>query len=278
LNAPDAIRILVDGRATGCVPVLDRGLAYGDGLFETLAVTAGEIRLWDAHCDRLERGCAVLGLPAPDRALLRHEAESLLTDSDPWVLRITLTRGVGGRGYAPPLDPRPTRILSRHPWPASPTRSGVRVRLCRHRLSTQPYLAGLKHLNRLDQVLARAEWDDPGIAEGLMRDQAGRVVEGTAANLFLVRGGVLETPRLHRCGVAGVARALTLEIATRLGIPWRERDLRPGDLYRADALFLTNSLQGLVPVARLADHAYDPAAIPPALRRGVRAGALGDGA
>lgn len=269
-------QILVNGRPIGCVPADDRGLAYGDGLFETLAVTQGRIRLWDAHMDRLCRGCRVLGLPEPDVDLLRAEAESLVEGKEAWVLKILVTRGSGGRGYALPREPSPTRVLQRHPWPAPTARAGE-VRLCNHRLSWQPGLVGFKHLNRLDQVLARAEWDDPRIAEGLMQDPEGRVVEGISSNLFLVRAGRLETPTLTGCGVAGVVRALTLRLATEMGIPWRESEVYPGDLYAADALFLTNSILGLLPVTRFRDRVYDPAAIPPALVARVRAAVLGEG-
>jgi len=138
----------------------------------------------------------------------------------------------------------------------------VAIRFCATPLSANPVLAGIKHLNRLEQVLARAEWQASEIAEGLMADEQGRVVEGTMSNLFVVSSGELWTPPVDRSGVAGVMRALVLDIALRQGIPARVREIRRPDLERADALFLTNSLIGIWPVRRLERWEYDISAIP----------------
>lgn len=260
--------ILVDGRPAETVTAADRGLQYGDGLFETLAVRRGRPELWDRHLRRLAGGCARLGLPAPDPATLAGEAAGLCRGVDRGVLKLLLTRGAGGRGYRPPPAPRPTRILSLHPWPDYPPawwREGVVARVCRQPLSLNPALAGLKHLNRLDQVLARAEWDNPAVAEGLMLDPLGRVVEGTMSNLFLGRRGVLYTPRLDQAGVAGVMRALVLELAARQGLSCREVNVSLADLEAADEVFLCNSVVGLWPVRRLEGKVY-PAPGPLAAR------------
>jgi 4-amino-4-deoxychorismate lyase len=161
------------------------------------------------------------------------------------VLKLVLTRGAGGRGYAPPRAAVPNLVWSLHEAPVL-QREGIAVRWCELRLSQQPVFAGLKHLNRLENVLARAEWDDPGIAEGLLLDAAGRVVGATTANLFVARGGKLLTPRVHRCGIAGVARAWVMR---RMLV--EETDLDVHQIESADELFLTNSLRGILPVARL---------------------------
>jgi 4-amino-4-deoxychorismate lyase len=118
-------------------------------------------------------------------------------------------------------------------------------------LAEQPTLAGIKHLNRLEQVLARAEWSDPAIAEGLMLDQSSRLIEGTMSNVFLVRGGVVYTPRLHRCGVAGIVRELVLQRLAAECAPVREADLTLDDVSAADEVFLTNSLIGIWPVLKI---------------------------
>ncbi|CAD7840711.1 MAG: Aminodeoxychorismate lyase (EC 4.1.3.38) [Olavius algarvensis Gamma 1 endosymbiont] len=245
---------LIDGVEADCLTVADRGLQYGDGLFETLAVHGGAPCLWREHFDRLARGAERLGIPCPQPELLLRECRRLADGESIGVLKIILTRGRGGRGYGPPIDPRPTRILTRHPWPDYPTtweKQGITVTFCRTPLGENPVLAGLKHLNRLEQVLARAEWRDREIAEGLMRDGRGRVIGGTRSNLFLVRAGRLLTPRLDTCGIAGTVRDLVLRIAGGFGIEVLERDLGRTDLVAADGIFLTNALIGVWPVRRL---------------------------
>jgi len=246
-------KALIDGSEADCLTVADRGLQYGDGLFETLAVRGGEPCLWHAHFDRLSRGAGRLGIPCPPRELLLQECRQLAGEST-GVLKIILTRGSGGRGYGPPETPQPSRILTLHPWPDYPTdwgEQGVEVIFCRTPLGENPVLAGLKHLNRLEQVLARSEWWDREIAEGLMQDGKGRIIGGTRSNLFLARAGRLLTPRLDTCGIAGTVRDLVLRIGDNLGIEVLERDIMRADLAAADGLFLTNALIGVWPVRRL---------------------------
>ncbi len=252
-------KILINGEAGDRIDVLDRGLQYGDGLFETLRVRAGRPCLWAAHLARLRRGCERLGIAMPAEARLRDEAGRLCAGLDDGVLKIVLTRGPGGRGYRPPRDARPTRLLAVFPAPDYPpqyAQAGVAARLCDTRLGLNPALAGLKHLNRLEQVLARAEWDEPGIAEGLMLDIEGNVIEGTMSNLFMVRAGRLCTPGLSRCGVAGVMRARVMAEAGAQGIPVEEGRIGLRDLAAADELFLTNSVIGVWPVRRLDGRDY----------------------
>lgn len=243
-------RVLVDGITTGHVPADDRGLTYGDGLFETVLVVDGRAPLWSRHMARLGEGCRRLALPAPDPEVLWHESQQAAAGLPRAVVRITFTRGTGERGYAPPVAPRPLRVVSATPAPtvaADWYTNGIRVRFCDIRLGLQPVLAGLKHLNRLEQVLARAEWQDPAIAEGLLCDADGRVVCATAANLFLVVDGRPLTPALDRCGVAGVTRAevLARRVDALIG------DIGVEDVMRAEELFLTSSVRGIVPVTAL---------------------------
>ncbi len=247
-------RALINGSEANCLPVSDRGLQYGDGLFETLAVRDGAPCLWHAHLDRLARGADRLGIPCPPQELLLRECRQLAGGESTGVVKIILTRGSGGRGYGPPEGPQPSRILTLHPWPDYPPdwgEQGVEVIFCRTRLGENPVLAGLKHLNRLEQVLARSEWRDRGIAEGLMQDIRGRIIGGTMSNLFLVRAGRLLTPRLDTCGIAGTVRDLVLRIAGAFGSKVLERDIMRADLFAADGLFLTNALIGVWPVRRL---------------------------
>ena len=244
----------MDGRADACVPVDDRGLAYGDGLFETIACAEGRFLLWDRHMRRLETGCKRLSFPVPDWEPLFAEAERLRADRRRGVLKILITRGGGGRGYRPPEQSRVRRVFSWHDLPqdvGNRFESGVRVRTCRTPVAIQPLLAGLKHCNRLDQVMARAEWRDESIAEGLMYDPEGRLIGGSMSNLFLGRGGRLLTPELSRSGVAGCMRAEVLDAARALDLPVEITDIDRAGLEAADELFLTNSLFGVWPVREL---------------------------
>ena len=241
--------ILVNGVPGGSIAADDRGLSYGDGLFETVLSVAGHAPLWPRHMTRLAAGCARLALPAPDVEQLARETAQAGAGLARAVVRITLTRGAGPRGYALPEPAWPTRIVAAAPAPTTPPHwyhSGVRVRLCALRLSEQPRLAGIKHLNRLEQVLARAEWNDADVAEGILCNVAGRVIGATAANLFAVIGGRLVTPAVDRCGVAGVARAEVLA-QSKCDV----RDVTMDELMRADELFLTNSVRGILPVTAL---------------------------
>jgi len=247
---------LVNGRADGIIEAADRGLAYGDGLFETVAIAQGELCLWDYHMDRLLDGARRLGIPEPPMGTLREEARYLARKVPAAVLKIYFTRGAGdGRGYLPPKRPIPTRIVTLHDGPAIPVErwQGVDCRICETRLSHQPKLAGIKHLNRLEQVLARGEWRDPSIAEGLMLDADGLIVEGTATNVFAVRGSALVTPPLRECGVAGVMRRWVLAQAEQLGLRIERRGLFPEELADMDELFLTNSVIGVWPVRSAAN-------------------------
>lgn len=240
----------VDGQPADTLALQSRGLAYGDGLFETIAVKAGRPSLFEYHLERLTLGCQRLAINA-DLALIRDELSRYASLLGEGVLKLILTRGDSQRGYAPAAGVPPRRILQGNPpaaYPAGNAEHGVKLFECRTRLAEQPLLAGLKHLNRLEQVLARSEWQDPDYAEGLMRDITGRVVEGVYSNLFLVRDGVLLTADLSRCGVAGVMRAALMVEAARLGIDVRVGDLALEDLARADEVFLCNSVYGIWPV------------------------------
>jgi 4-amino-4-deoxychorismate lyase len=250
----EAPEILVNGLPADGVSAVDRGLQYGDGLFETIAVIDGRPQHWSHHWRRLVAGCQRLGLPVPDQASIENEIAGLVT-GDTRVLKLIVTRGRGGRGYRPPAASVPTRILSVHPCPDYPPAwraTGVTVRLCNLRLGRNPALAGVKHLNRLEQVMARHEWDDPGIAEGLMFDSGGLLIEGTMSNAFLVRDGRVCTPALDQAGVAGVMREIILETCPKLGIPAEVGEFDLEFLLNADEVFLSNSVIGLWPVRALA--------------------------
>jgi 4-amino-4-deoxychorismate lyase len=239
----DPTTVLVDGVPSSSISALDRGLAFGDGVFRTLAVRGGRPLNWPWHVNRLAADCQLLRMEAPDEARLLQEVNHVAPGDA--TVKLILTRGAATRGYA--ITPgRQTRVVASFPpviHPPEAARDGVRVRRCQLVLSEQPRLAGAKTLNRLENVLARSEWHEPDVAEGLLGDRHGNVVEGVACNLFVVHGDELSTPRLDRCGVVGAQRERVRE-----WLAATERDITWDELERADEVFLTNSLVGAWPV------------------------------
>jgi 4-amino-4-deoxychorismate lyase len=246
-----AAAVLVDGIVVDRVAATDRGLAFGDGVFRTIAIRSSLPLNWTWHYRRLAADCALLRLELPDeRVLLREIAVVAPGDA---VAKVIVTRGESQRGYGIPAQARCVRIVAAFPPPAgdAAAEKGVRVRRCDLVLSEQPRLAGAKTLNRLENVLARSEWDDTAISEGLLADARGRVVEGTMSNLFVVRDGRVATPDLSRCGVVGAQRERVRELLADAGTPVEVADLEWRALEAADEVFLTNSLIGAWPVVTL---------------------------
>ena len=242
------MKVWINGRSRTTIEALDRGLQYGDGIFETMRVQRHRIRLLDLHLDRLYRSCRRLKIGAPEPALLQRELQRMAALRPEGVLKLTVTRGRGPRGYRPTGREHATRIATLQPLPLiarTQAAKAVRLRLCATYLSTNPSLAGLKTLNRLDAVLARAEWTDERIWEGLMRDVDGNYVCGTMSNLFLRRGTTLMTPLLDRCGVAGVMRRWILDIIPKLRLRAVERRIRWADLKSAEEVFMSNAVVGM---------------------------------
>ena len=230
----------------------DRGLHFGDGLFETMAWLGDRVRYFERHVARLGAGCAQLGLPVPEPGELAAELARLGLPDAPCVVKLLVTRGVGGRGYAPAtVASAPTRLWLTRPWPdvdVASYRDGVRVAWLTTTLGRQPRLAGIKHLNRLEQVLAAREAAELDADDGLLCDELGHVIEALAANLFCVRDGALHTPLLDHCGVRGVMREVIIETAGRLDMAVHEWPLRRADVALSDEVFLCSSIRGLVPV------------------------------
>ncbi len=246
--------MFVNGVQTDAVSAHDRGLTYGDGVFRTFPMHAGKPLLWRRQYAKLAHDCRALKIDCPTAAVLERDLALIAATEPECVVKIIVTRGDSARGYAIPASSTPTRIVSASPLPEYPLRlseQGVRVHLCRTRLSLQPALAGIKHLNRLENVLARSEWSDPGIAEGLMCDSEDHVVGGTMSNLFVFSGGTLFTPPLTGCGVCGVVRDLVMELAGEQAISLVVAAIGIDELLAADELFVVNSVIGLWPVAAL---------------------------
>jgi len=240
----------INGRRRTTIDARDRGLLYGDGVFETMRVRGRRVRLLDFHLERLLEGCRRLAIHAPRAALLRREIAACAARRPEAVLKLIVTRGPGERGYRPTGAEPATRILTLQPL-ASAARPlpPVRVRMCKTPIGSNPSLAGLKTLNRLESVLARSEWRDARVWEGLMGDLDGHLVCGTMSNLFLRRGSTLMTPLLDRCGVAGVMRRWVLAQAPNLRLrSWQGR-FAWDTIAEAEEVFMTNAVAGIVSVA-----------------------------
>lgn len=253
------INCLINGVVGDQVSVADRGFMYGDGLFETIAVRDGQLRFFNYHLERLFSGAEQLAIKPPDRELLSDEAMSLTSECEYGTLKIILTRGAGRRGYAPPEDIKPMRLLSLSPGVRPQQHlyaNGIDVRHCVTSIGCSPATAGLKTLGRLEQVLARAEWQNASIKEGLMSTADGFVVCGTMSNLFLVHDGTLMMPSLENCGINGVMRRVVLDSAKRIGLPWCIEEIPRDAVNDADELFVTNSLIGIWPIRRIDAKTY----------------------
>lgn len=251
-------RAWVDGIESGTLPVDDRGLQYGDGLFETILVRARTARFLDAHLARLTRGLARLGIKFADADALLHEiARATSLAPALAVLKIIVTRGSGPRGYSPSGCVLPRRIVMLFDSPASPDPgAGVDLRIATIRAACQPTLAGLKHLNRLESVLAAMEPEHAAHFDSLLLGPAGQLVGGTMTNVFVVHEGRVSTPPASEGGVAGVMRSVVLRECEALGFPATERRLTLTDLGAADEVFVTNARVGVVPARRVGEHAF----------------------
>lgn len=246
-------KTLINGESSNTLAISDRGLAYGHGIFETIRLSHGRPILWEQHMARMLQSCSRLGIKTPKNLsrLLIKDVWGLCSSDTDGVIKIIITAGTGGRGYSRPEIADTQRIVTLFPMPDYPTENadqGVKVITCNYRLPHNPRLAGMKHLNRLDQVMARSEWQDPDIAEGIVLDCEDNVVEGTMSNLFAIKDGILLTPSLEQSGVKGIMRNFVVETALAMGLETREVSLGLDEFKKADELFVTNSVIGLWPI------------------------------
>ncbi|NOQ35435.1 MAG: aminodeoxychorismate lyase [Methylococcaceae bacterium] len=268
-NKNDGVKWLINGEQHNELSISDRGFQYGDGLFETIEVLNGQLILFAQHCQRLTLGCKKLLLPEPNISLLKQEALALIKNCQHGVLKIIITRGSGGRGYRQPESIEPTRVLSLHPYPNNPDsfqQQGINAIFCQQRLGLNPTLAGLKHLNRLEQVLARAEWDSPVIQEGIMLDINDYVIEGTMSNVFFVKDNILYTPSLEQSGIAGIMRDFVLKMTHALAIENKQGLFTQQQLLDADEIFVTNSVIGIWAIKKLAEKSFSKGQITQSLQ------------
>lgn len=247
-----APQLWINGEPCAILRLPDRGLDYGDGLFETMLVLDGRIPWLSYHMERLQQGLLMLGFPCEAHHSVQNYINRALHNHRPTgTLRLTVTRGHGARGYTPPDPVQPTCIVQ------IVTTDGVgqlalppaNVGLCSVTLARQPLLAGIKHLNRLEQVLAARERQQKGLDEMLMTDTAGSVISVISGNIFLVNGNQMLTPTLADCGISGTRRRLVMdELAPELGLDCHEVAMTEADLISADEAFYCNSLRGYQPI------------------------------
>lgn len=251
--------MLINGLRIDTISARDRGLAYGDGHFTTMAVKEGRVQQWPAHLARLQQGCLRLAMVEPDWTVLTQELAQLVAGEAYSVAKVILTRGEGGRGYDGSECHQTTRILSLTPFPthyAQWQQQGVNLRVCHQRIGDAPMLAGLKTLNRLEQVLLKHELVSRGVVEGVVLSSRGVLVEGVSANLFWRRGMTVFTPDLSRCGVDGIMRRQVMTMLKQMSIELRVVEAPLESLWQAEEVWLTNTLMGVVPVNGIDDKHY----------------------
>jgi len=259
-------RTWVNGQACSTISLLERAFQYGDGFFTTMLVCQGKIYNWSGHWFRIEQSALRLGFPKLDQAQTLEQLAGVLSEQDlpqPQVLKLIVSRGQGGVGYQPPSDPSINLVVQLSPHPVYATSEEMakqpeplQLKRCDSVCGINPQLAGLKHLNRLENVLARAELADTGFAEGLMLNANQQVICATQSNLFLIQGKEVITPDLSQSGVAGTTRHTLPQIIKNLGLTWCERIVRLEDLAQADEVFLSNALRGIMPVAKFEEQVF----------------------
>ena len=246
-----AAKNLINGKVFDQIEIFDRALHYGDGVFETIAIQDGKVLCFDEHLNRLEKGCKKIKIPVQDKTIIKNEILSLTENTDRAVVKIIITRGQGGRGYKIPDNIESTRIISLFPWPDYSSELsifGIKTKLCNYRYSNNPVLAGIKHLNRLEQILARAEWGDKKIIEGIVMNSDNYIIEGTMSNIFCILEKTLYTPDLSLCGIEGIVREKIINLADKLKFKIEIKKITLDFLLNAEEIFMCNSLIGIWPV------------------------------
>lgn len=270
---------IINGSFDFTISPFDRGFAYGDGVFRTMLVRNGVPVCWPQHYQKLVADCAAIRIVCPSAELLMNDLQQLFSlkevaEDSVAVVKVIITRGEGERGYAPPAITSPLRVLIKANapiYPASYFNEGVELHVCKTPLATQPLLAGVKHLNRLENILARMEWTDPNIVDGIMLDSEKNVMECTSANIFMRDGNTLITPKLEQCGVAGVTRQRVIDLTHLFGLSMRVEQVNLPQLLSADEVFITNSLYGALQVKKIQQQYWEPTSLTTDIRKALAA-------
>ncbi len=264
---------LINGSFNLVISPLDRGFAYGDGVFRTLIVRDGQPENWPLHYQKLVADCAAINIVCPSAEILMSDLLQLFSLTETAVAKIIITRGEGERGYALPAITAPMRVLLKsalRSYPESHFTDGVNLHVCSTQLAAQPLLAGVKHLNRLENVLARMEWTDPNIADGVMLDMENNVIECTAANIFARFNDTLITPSLVQCGIAGITRQRIIDNAHLWLLKAKVSKLSLEQLFSADEVIITNSLFGVWQVKNIMLRNWEPNTLAKNIRKTLK--------
>lgn len=260
---PDSITF-INGTPANTISADDRGLLYGDGVFETMLALHGRLPFWEAHRQRLESSLSRLFIPRIDSVSLLDDVSQNLDESTHQVIKIIVTRGTAQRGYSISANSKPTVIISvakADKAILTRTHRPGRVMFCQTRLGRQQQLAGIKHLNRLEQILARKEVDDAGYDEGIVADSNEQIIEATQHNFFIIKDNELYTPDLSYCGVEGIMRKFALQQAELMNLKTHIQPLDKDFILSADELFLTNSITGIWPICELDNKRFEAGSI-----------------
>ena len=261
---------LINGEFSNHVSVIDRGLSYGDGLFETMSWSYLNdekilgVEFWDRHLERIKEGCSVVKIKLPAIKIFKNYKEKILKEClkkgiSNGVLKILITRGVGGRGYKFEKNILPTIIFLSFPSrkiDKEILNNGVKLRFCEFPIFENSMLAGLKHLNRIDSVMARSEWQDDKFFDGVMFDNSENIIDGTMTNLFFSRNNVLYTPMIKKSGINGIMRQVVIENAKLFFSDVREIEIKRKTISTFDEMFVTNSVIKILPVTHLSNKKF----------------------
>ncbi len=252
--------ILHNGVLTQSVSVLDRSFQYGDGCFTTMYTENGCVQFWERHVKRMHDGLERLKIAQPDWQQVEHWVDQCTLQQGRGGVKLHITRGEGGRGYSSQGFSSPNVTVSQFVYPSAYDallEHGMELTVCETQLGWSPLLAGLKHNNRLEQVLIKSEIEDKGHLDGIVCDLAGNVIETSFANLFWRKGNAWFTPDLSRCGVAGVIRQLVIENLNFNQFSLTIADFQLDHLLSADEIFITNAILGIAPITKINEHAYN---------------------
>jgi len=246
----------INGKLTNKINIKDRAVQYGDGVFETIAVKKNSLEFWNEHYKRLKKGCKVLKIKCPSKLLLKKEINKFLrkVKKKKFILKIIISRGEGGRGYNPPKNMKPTRIFGIYDWPNYSEKNykkGIELGVCKTRISKQPVLSQIKHLNKLEQIIARSEWQSKKISESIMLDFDENVIEGTMSNIFGVKKNIFYTPILKNSGIEGVMKGVVIKLLKRKKKKFKEKKIQLKELLKFEEVFICNSIFGIWPVVKI---------------------------
>ncbi|WP_300175275.1 aminodeoxychorismate lyase [uncultured Aliivibrio sp.] len=246
----------VNGVESETLPINDRSSQYGDGFFTTMKVDNGKIQLWSLHLERLISSAYCLGIRAPNWQHLENQVYAIAKKVVHGGIKILVSRGTGGRGYSPEGCENTQVIVSDFDYPAHYEQwqeKGIELGVSTIKLGlSSPALAGMKHLNRLEQILIKKDISKTSYFDAVVLDLNNKVIETSIGNIFWIKGGRIFTPKLSFSGVEGVMKKHILQLAKEFQLELEEVSVELSELENADEVFITNALFEVVPVNMIA--------------------------